>query len=314
MMLRCRRLSGCLAFAIVLLVSGCASGRQSSEPAAKPAPAKGEITIGSKSLTEQYLLMKMSALLLRDRGYKVNEMVFLDSPAIRSAMEAKKVDAYWEYTATARIYYHKQSPLYDPDEAFREVAREDAKLGIIWLSRSTFNSSWALLMRQDLSERFQIYKISDLAKYIRTSNTKMKFATNEEYLTREDGLERLKEVYEFSLPDEQVVAIESDLLPQTVKDGRVDVAVGMASDPRIKKNGLVILEDDRHVFPPYDAAPVVLEETLRRYPELGDALKQLTPFITGDNMLSLMYQVDILQKDITKTARDFLVKQQLLTP
>jgi len=303
------------ALALLLLLSACRGedGGPALRPTDSALPA-GEITIGSKSLTEQYLLMKMSALLLKDQGFKVNEMVFLDSPAVRSAMEAGVVDLYWEYTTTARIYYHKQSPLYEPEEAYREVAKTDADRGIVWLSKSTFNSSWALLMRKDISEQLHIYRISDLAKYISTRNTKMKFATNGEYLTREDGLDRLKKIYDFELPAEQVVAIESDLLSQTVKDGRADVAVGMASDPRIKKNDLVLLEDDRKVFPPYDAAPVILEDTLQRYPEIGETLNRLAPFITNENMLDLMYQVDILQKDITKTSRDFLVKHKLLEP
>jgi len=304
------------ALALLLLLSAC-RGEADGGPSVRPtdfAPPAEEITIGSKSLTEQYLLMKMSALLLKDQGFKVNEMVFLDSPAVRTAMEAGVADLYWEYTTTARIYYHKQSPLYEPEEAYREVAKTDAERGIVWLSKSTFNSSWALLMRKDISEQLHIYRISDLAKYIRTRNTKMKFATNGEYLTREDGLDRLKKIYDFELPAEQVVAIESDLLSQTVKDGRADVAVGMASDPRIKKNDLVLLEDDRKVFPPYDAAPVILEDTLQRHPEIGETLNRLAPFITNENMLDLMYQVDILQKDITKTSRDFLVKHKLLEP
>ncbi|MEK3884314.1 glycine betaine ABC transporter substrate-binding protein [Paenibacillus sp. PL2-23] len=275
---------------------------------------KGEITLGSKSLTEQYLLMKMSALLLRDKGYKVNEMVFLDSQAVRSAMEAGVAELYWEYTTTARIFYHKNEPLYESEEAFREVAQTDAAKGIVWLSRSSFNSSWALFMRKDISERLRIYSINDLAEYIRTQHTGMKFATNAEYLTREDGLERLMDVYDFQLPVSQVVAIESDLLPQAVKDGRVDVAVGMASDPRIQRNNLVLLLDDNSVFPPYEAAPVILEKTLTQYPDIGETIERLTPLITQENMLDLMYKVDILQKDITKTSRDFLVKQGLLKP
>jgi len=302
------------AMALLLVLSACQGEKRGTAVQPVASTPTGEITIGAKSLTEQYLLMKMSALLLKDRGYKVNEMVFLDSPAIRSAMEAGVADLYWEYTTTARIYYHKQSPLYEPEEAYREVAKTDATRGIVWLSKSTFNSSWALLMRKDISEQLHIYRISDLAKYVRSRNTKMKFATNGEYLTREDGLDRLKQIYDFELPDEQVVAIESDLLSQTVKDGRADVAVGMASDPRIKKNNLVLLEDDRKVFPPYDAAPVILEDTLARHPELGGILNRLSPFITNENMLDLMYQVDILQKDITKTSRDFLVKHKLLEP
>lgn len=302
------------ALAILLILTACRDGGRASVPIPGPSAPRGEITIGSKSLTEQYLLMKMSALLLKEQGYKVNEIVFLDSPAIRSAMEAGVADLYWEYTTTARIYYHKESPLYEPDEAYEEVAKTDAARGIVWLSKGTFNSSWALLMRKDISEQLHIFRISDLAKYIRSKNTKMKFATNAEYLTREDGLERLKSIYDFELPDDQVVAIESDLLSQTVKDGRVDVAVGMASDPRIKKNNLVLLEDDRKVFPPYDAAPVILAKTLSRHPDVRETLERLTPYITNENMLDLMYQVDILQKDVTKTSRDFLVKHKLLEP
>lgn len=303
-----------LVITVLLILSACQSGKDSREQDPIAPASRGEVTIGSKSITEQYLLMKMSALLLKDRGYKVNEMVFLDSQAVRTAMEAGVADMYWEYTTTARIYYHKKSSLYDPEQAYREVSRTDAAKGIVWLSKSRFNSSWTLLMRKDISEQLHIYRISDLAEYIRTGNTKMKFATNSEYLQREDGLERLKKIYDFSLSADQVVAIESDLLSQTVKDGRVDVAVGMGSDPRIKKNDLIILEDDRKVFPPYDAAPVILEKTMQRYPDIRETLESLTPYITNDNMLDLMYRVDILQKDITKTSRDFLVKNKLLAP
>ncbi|WP_276357598.1 glycine betaine ABC transporter substrate-binding protein [Cohnella caldifontis] len=302
-----------LTLVIVLMAAGCGTKAEGKKipPAVEP---RGEVTVGSKSITEQYLLMKMSALLLRDKGYKVNEMVFLDSQAVRSAMEAGVADLYWEYTTTARIYYHKRTALYDPEEAYQQVSREDAAKGIVWLPKSQFNSSWALLMRKDISEQLHIYEISDLAEYIRRSNSKMKFATNNEYLEREDGWERLMKIYDFSLPRNQVVAIESDLLTQTVKDGRVDVAVGMASDPRIKKNNLVVLQDDRKVFPPYDAAPVILNKTLERYPDIRETLESLTPYITNENMLDLMYQVDILQKDVTKTSRDFLVKHKLLEP
>ncbi len=306
------RLKPLLFLCLLLLLSSCQNVPK-PETAAPSLPPQGRVTIGSKSLTEQYLLMKMSALLLRDRGYQVNEMVFLDSQAVRSAMESDIVDLYWEYTTTARIYYHKQTSLYDPDEAYREVARTDRAKGIVWLPKSSFNSSWALLMRKDISEQLHIYAISDLAQYIRTMNTKMKFATNNEYLEREDGLERLKQIYDFTLSSDQVVAIESDLLTQTVKDGRVDVAVGMASDPRIKTNNLVILQDDRKVFPPYDAAPVMLEETLARFPDIRETMERLIPLVTNETMLDLMYQVDILQKDITKTARDFLLRHGLLT-
>ena len=300
-----------LLLAVVLLAGGCGDAAPAErEPGEKA--VKGEITIGSKSLTEQYLLMKMTALLLKEEGYRVNEMVFLDSPSIRQAMESQVIDLYWEYTSTARLYYHKQEPIFDPDEAFTRVAETDLRQGIVWLARSDFNSSWALLMRKSMSERTGIATISDLAEYMRNVDPGVRFATNDEYLEREDGPSRLQQVYGMQLTEDRIIAVESDLLTQAVRDGRVDVAVGMASDPRIETHQLIILEDDKQLFPPYHAAPVVLARTLREHAEVADIVQRLIPFITDENMRNIMVQVDILQKDITNTARNFLVEHGLL--
>ena len=300
-----------LLLAVALLAGGCGDAAPAErEPGEQT--VKGEITIGSKSLTEQYLLMKMTALLLKEAGYRVNEMVFLDSPSIRQAMESQVVDLYWEYTSTARLYYHKQEPIFDPDEAFTRVAETDLRQGIVWLARSDFNSSWALLMRKSMSERTGIATISDLAEYMRNVDPGVRFATNDEYLEREDGPSRLQQVYGMQLTEDRIIAVESDLLTQAVRDGRVDVAVGMASDPRIETHQLIILEDDKQLFPPYHAAPVVLARTLREHAEVADIVQRLIPFISDENMRNIMVQVDILQKDITNTARNFLVEHGLL--
>jgi len=308
------RLAALLAVIALVLLAACRTGPYVPPPDPPAATPKGELTIGSKSITEQYLLMKMSALLLRAQGYRVHEMVFLDSQAIRGAMEAGVLDLYWEYTTTARIYYHKREPVYDPNEAFEAVRAQDETQGIVWLPRSGFNSSWAVLMRKDVAERASIERISDLAKYVTKEHPMMRFATNEEYLDREDGLNRLLDVYDFRLSPERVIAVESDLLSQSVKDGRVEAAVGLASDPRARTFSLTRLEDDLRAFPPYEAAPVVRADALSAHPDVRETLEALTPHVTNDTMLELMYQVDILQKDISKTARDFLVDRRLLEP
>lgn len=298
--------------AFALLAGGCGRAVPEERKPSADTAVKGEITLGSKSLTEQYLLMKMTALLLKEEGYRVHEMVFLDSPSIRQAMESQVIDLYWEYTSTARLYYHKQEPIFDPDEAFTQVAEADARQGIVWLSRSDFNSSWALLMRKSMAEQLGIATISDLAEYMRSVPSEVRFATNDEYLEREDGPSRLQQVYGIELTEDRIIAVESDLLPQAVRDGRVDVAVGMASDPRIQSHRLVILEDDKQLFPPYHAAPVVLARTLQEHEEIAEIVQRLVPFITDENMRNIMTQVDILQKDITNTARNFLVEHGLL--
>jgi osmoprotectant transport system substrate-binding protein len=298
----------------VLLFSSCTSGTlETTNELNKPLPLnKTKITVGSKSMTEQYLLLKMTSLVLREHGYPVNEMVTLDSDAVRSAMEAGVIDLYWEYTTTARQYYHKQSPIYDADEVYRAVSETDAKKGIIWLPRSKFNSSWALLMRDDVAQQLGIRTISDLARVFKEKSPTMKFATNDEYQQREDGMKRLQDIYDFVVPKNQSVAMDTSLLPQAVKEARVEVAVGLASDSRIKEYHLVVIEDDRHLFPPYHAAPVIIKKTLEQNKEISGLIKPIAEVIDNDNMRDLMYQVDILHKDVTQTAREFLVQNHIL--
>jgi osmoprotectant transport system substrate-binding protein len=279
----------------------------------KPLPLnKTKITVGSKSMTEQYLLMKMTSLVLREHGYPVNEMVTLDSDAVRSAMEAGVIDLYWEYTTTARQYYQKQAVLFDPDEVYRAVQASDADKGIVWLPRSMFNSSWALLMRDDIAQQLGIRTISDLVRVFEGNRASMKFATNDEYLQREDGVKRLQEIYDFTIPRNQIVAMDTSLLPQAVRESRVEVAVGLASDPRIKELHLAVIEDDRHLFPPYHAAPVIIKKTLEQNNEISDIIRPIAEVVNNGNMMELMYQVDILHKDVTQTAREFLLQKHIL--
>jgi osmoprotectant transport system substrate-binding protein len=268
--------------------------------------SKPMIKLGSKSFTEQYLFMKMTAILLREHGYSVKEIIFKGGLPLRDALENGIIDQYWEYTNTARIFYHKQPPIYDADEAFRKVAEEDIKKGLVWLPRSQFNSTWAVLMRRDLAKKLKIETISDLVEYARKPNAKLKFATNEDFQLRADGMNQMQKVYGFSVEKNDVIVVESELIAQAVKESRVQVAVGLASDSLVKDYNLVELYDDLHFFPPYHVAPVILEGTLKQHTEIGEFLKKLTEKISNDQILALNYKVDVLHKDVTETARQFL--------
>ncbi|MCK1992275.1 hypothetical protein GW626_18125 [Peribacillus muralis] len=273
---------------------------------------KEVIQIGSKSLTEQYLLMKMTALLLKKEGFIVKEIRFLDSPSIRQALEAGFIDMYWEYTNTARMYYHKKSPIYNDNQLYHLVKDEDERKGITWLNRSDFNSRWGLIVTRTFVEKNHVHTISDLVKYLQKEEKKMKIATNEEFLIREDGFKRLNEAYHIDMGKENVIALDSKILPLAVKEGRVEVAVGMESDSRIEEYGLVTLQEDKVVFPSYHAAPVLLTKTMKEYPIAGEKLNSLSAKLTNEKMHELIYKVDTLHQDVSKVAHDFLAANELL--
>ncbi|MCA0989712.1 glycine betaine ABC transporter substrate-binding protein [Guptibacillus hwajinpoensis] len=298
---------GCL-----LLIVAC----QGEEKQTKEMASSEEgptITLGSKAFTEQYLLMKMTALLLMEEGYEVEEVRFLDSPSIREAFLNNIVDLYWEYTNTAKIIYHKDGPGYDANEAYQFVKKVDEKKEIIWLDKSEFNSSWGLIMKKSFASEKGITSVSDLVSYMnKDDNPSLKMATNEEYLMREDGLDHLEDVYNFKVNQNQLLAVDSELLSLAVKEERVQVAVGMVTDSRIEDYDLVILQDNRMAFPPYDAAPVVQKTILEDDPGIREPLEALARTITNEEMVHLNYRVDVLHQDVGKVAKDFLQKSGLL--
>ena len=69
---------------------------------------------------------------------------------------------------------------------------------------------------------------------------------------------------------------------------------------------LVVLEDDKHFFPPYEAAPVVRKDTLARHPELGVALRELGGKISEEKMRQLNAEVDVKKRDVKQVAAEFL--------
>lgn len=294
------------------IIIGCSEQPKTENEAKGIIKHSDIITIGAKPVTEQSLLMKMTAILLKENGFQTKELTFMDSPSIRKGLEHQAIDLYWEYTNTARIFYHKKPPIFNRDEAYKSVAQEDQKKGIIWLPRSNFNSTWVVLMREDLSNKLNIHTISELARYINKNQSKLKFASNEEFLNRGDGMKHLQMIYGFSMDSNDVITVDNNLLSQAVEESRVQVAVGWSADSRIREYKLVRLEDDRKAFPPYDATPVLTQELYKKNPEIPLLLKKLTSKITNEKMVELNYQVEVLNKDVSVVARNFLQESGLI--
>ena len=92
---------------------------------------------------------------------------------------------------------------------------------------------------------------------------------------------------------------------QALAGGQVDLIAGNSTDGLIEKLGLVQLEDDRHYFPPYEAAPVIRHDMLERYPQLRDAINSLAGKITNEQMRKLNYAVDGEKRDVKQVVREF---------
>jgi osmoprotectant transport system substrate-binding protein len=275
---------------------------------------KKSLVVGSKQFTEQRILGQILLLLLEKNGFEVKDQTGLGGTAVvREALLSKQIDLYVEYTGTGLINFLKKDPITDPQKCYEAVKKEDLeKNGLVWLAYMPFNNTYCLMMQREKAQKMGIKTLSDLAKYVKAHPEEIKFGLNAEFYARADGYRPLQKAYEFEFPEDKIVKMDPGLLYTALKDGQLDVAMGFATDGRIEGFNLVVLEDDKHFFPVYNACPVVRKETLDKYPELEKIFAGLTQKLDSQAMTKMNYHVDIEHKDPKEVAKAWLQSVGLL--
>jgi glycine betaine/choline ABC-type transport system substrate-binding protein len=213
-----------------------------------------------------------------------------------------------EYTGTALSAILKEPPRNDPKGVFERVRAVLAgRDGITCLDPFGFENTFALLMRREQAERLGIKKISDLRRHVGT----IRPGFGPEFMNRPDGYPGLIKAYELTF-EHAPREMDRNLLYQAVAQESIDLAAGDSTDGRIATLDLVVLEDDRRYFPPYEAVPLVRSETLERFPGLEEVLNRLAGQIDAATMRTLNHEVDGKHRDPADVAREFLRARSLL--
>ncbi len=126
-----------------------------------------------------------------------------------------------------------------------------------------------------------------------------------EFMGRQDGDLGLRSVYGLKI---HTIVISDAVMYKAAYSKELDVISGYSTDGRLKAFDLKILKDDRGIFPPYYAAPVIRESSLKKFAGLEEALDLLAGKITDSVMTDLNYRTDYLHQSPEKVAKDFLVK------
>lgn len=277
------------------------------------------IAVGSKEFTEQLILGQLTIQLLEEEGYDVIDNTGLSGTAIlRDAFLDGEVDVKWEYTGTALISHlgHDEA-ITDSEECYEAVKEEDLEEnGVVWLDYAGLDNTYTLIMREDYAEEAGIQSMSDLAEAVNEGETpptggEWVLASNEEYATRDDGMEGVEETYGFEFEDVDIM--EPGIIYGVVRDGEAPVGMGFMTDGRIDGYDLITLEDDKGFHPAYNAAPNVREEVLDEHPELEDILAKLTERLDNETMQQLNAKVDIDGYQPEEAAEEYLVEEGLIS-
>ena len=264
------------------------------------------VVVGSKNFTEQVIMGEMLAQQIERKTHlPVDRKLNLGGTIVcHEALTAGQIDTYVEYTGTGLTAILKEPPAKDSNLAYQTV--KDAyksRFGIEWTEPLGFNNTFAIIVRKSDAEQFGLKTISDAAP--RTSNWVAGFGY--EFIEREDGYPGLVKTYNLRFPSEPRV-MELGLTYKAVAGHQVDLIAGNSTDGLIGALGLVVLEDDKHYFPPYDAVPLVREAVITKHPEIREALRALGGKVSEEQMRLMNYAVDGEHKDVKQVVKEFLDK------
>ncbi|MGA8019857.1 MAG: glycine betaine ABC transporter substrate-binding protein [Desulfobacterales bacterium] len=271
--------------------------------------AEKKLVVGSKNFTEQQILGQIMIQLLQAKGFTCEDKTGLGGTLVaRKALENGQIDIYMEYTGTALVIMLKEKKIItDPKECYAFVKKADLERnGLVWLPYMSFNNTYCLMMRKDDAAAKGIKTLSALSAYVKANPDAIRFGTGPEFYARSDGYKPLQKKYDFKFPRDKIIKMDDGLLYKALKDGQVDVAMGFATDGRIKGYDLVVLEDDLNYFPVYNPAPVVRKETAEEYPELESIFSALAEKLDTQTMTDLNYAVDSEHKSVADVAHEWL--------
>jgi len=289
-----------LAALVALLLSSCWGSRGD------------RIVVGAKNFTEQAILGEIVATLIERRTpLRVDRRFDLGGTFVcHRALAAGDLDLYVEYTGTALSAILRRPPSPDPAAVYREVSEAYARrFDLRWLPPLGFSNSFALVVRPDDASRLGLRRISDLVKVRDTFRAGFGY----EFIERADGYKGLAAAYGFEF-SRRPREMDLGLIYRALTDRQVDVVAGNSTDGLIGSLGLVVLEDDRHYFPPYDAAPVARAATLEAHPEVAKLIEQLGGGISAPEMRRMNYAVDGEHRSTREVAVEHLTAKGLLPP
>ncbi len=228
---------------------------------------KSQIVIGSKFFTEQVVLAELLAQHIEARtGIHVERKTNLGGTLlVHKAMQAGQVDLYVEYTGTALNAVLNESPTGDSSAVYQRVKQlYGERFNFEVTEPLGFENTFAMVIRGEDAQRLHLQRMSDLVPVA----PKWRIGVGFEFLERSDGFRGWSERYGLHFAQQPSV-MDLGLIYRALQDHKVDIVAGNSTDGVIDSLHLVILEDDRHYFPPYDAVPIVRRATLEKFPHFA---------------------------------------------
>ncbi|EJN53778.1 ABC transporter permease/substrate-binding protein [Loigolactobacillus coryniformis] len=274
-------------------------------------PQPVEITIAGKLGSEPEILINMYRDLIESDNDNVKVTLkpnFGQTSFLFSALKSKQITLYPEFTGTVLESLVKKptktatsaNGIYQ--QAKTALQKQD---DLTYLAPLKYNNTYALVVKRSFANKYDVHSISDLAKVKGQINAGFDL----EFLDRTDGYKGIQQRYGLSFKTQSMSA---DLRYEALQQDKVNVTDGYSTDSQIRQYDLVVLKDDRHLFPTYQGAPLLRTATAKAHPEIVRSLNRLQGKISAADMQEMNYQVNVKRKSAAKVAHQYLVTHHLL--
>ncbi len=251
-------------------------------------PRGSRIVIGAKNFTEQVLLGELLAQQMEQHGERVERRFYLAGSYIaHQALLSGRIDAYVEYSGTALSSIFKQPLEREPERVRQTISGLYAQQGIHVAAPLGFENTFAMVLRGEDAARLHVSKLSELS----VASQQLHLGTGYEFEERPDGLHGMEAAYHLRFGGTPRV-MDLGLLYRALQNRQVDIVSGNSTDGAIPTMHLQVLADDLHYFPPYEAIPVVREDTLRAHPAMALALRELAGKVSAPAMQAMNHAVE----------------------
>lgn len=273
---------------------------------ALPACAKREegasIRMATKPMTEQFILASMMQTLIEqdtDLTVELTEGVGGGTTNIHPAMVKGEFDFYPEYTGTGWSNVLKREGLYTED-LFGQLEDGYKELGMTWVGMLGFNNTYGIAVRKEIADQHDLKTISDLAAVA----DQLVFGANYDFYEREDGFDALCSTYGLQFKD--TVDMDIGLKYDAIRQKEIDVMNAFTTDGQLSAADVVVLADDKNLYPSYMCGFVVRDEVVAEHPELLDVFGKVENVLTDGKMARMNYLVEVDGQDPAAVATNFL--------
>lgn len=311
-------LAGAAALALVMAGCGLKSGSPMVDDVVPGSVGQGQpldgasLTVTSKNFSENIILGQMIGLIFKAAGAEVLDRTNLPgSISAREAIAQGDADAMYEYTGTGWItYLGHAKPITDPLKQWEAVRAEDRKNGVTWLPQSTLNNTYALAISKKNNAKYHLKTLSDVAALAKKKPSAVTICVENEFASRNDGLPGMEKAYGMSIPAANIKKMDAGIVyTQVSKSDSCLLGEVFTTDGRIKAMNLDVLEDNKHFFPNYNAAPVIHTATFDKYPVIAALLDPLSARLTTEVAQVLNAKVDVEGEDPHEVAKDWLIQE-----